>query len=132
MHILYLIFVCRKYFWAKTFFVFFLDAIASAFKVCKSRNQAMCAIACELKSPSILSLTARALHHHHQPSKNSAAIAHLKPLHRRAWVQDACGKISFLEKPILLKKRFFLNRFCLDRSWHNRFWRKSVLEKPSL
>ena len=62
-----------------------------ALKVCESKTQAMFAIACELKSPSILSLTARALHHHHQPSKNSAAIAHLKPLHRRAWVQDACG-----------------------------------------
>ena len=60
-------------------------------KICESKAQAMFAIACELKSSRIVSLTARASHHHHQPSKNSAAIAHLKPLHRRAWVQDACG-----------------------------------------
>ena len=62
-----------------------------ALKVCESKTQAMFAIACELKSSRIVSLSARASHHHHQPSKNSAAIAHLKPLHRRAGVQDACG-----------------------------------------
>ena len=31
-----------------------------------------------------------------------------------------------------LVKTVFLNRFVLDRSWHNRSWSKSVLEKPIL